>query len=243
MIRRAMTVLHRKLAANRLGLPFARSSTFRVPAALSVDGNVVPLAAPPDAGTTDAFIDIFLDDCYGLRAVRPAPRTILDIGAHAGFFSLAARREFPAAVIHAYEPSPAIGKFLQPNATSASVTVFAEAIGEENGTVRLDVGEQSVLTRVGGGGIEVRQTAFREAVRRLGGGVDLVKMDCEGAEWGILKDRAAWQGVGRLAMEYHLWAGYPFPALRAAIEDLGLHITRFDPPTRDFGVLLAGRKG
>jgi len=35
--------------------------------------------------------------------------------------------------------------------------------------------------------------------------VDLVKLDCEGAEWSILSDSKAWKNVGRLAMEYHLF--------------------------------------
>jgi FkbM family methyltransferase len=242
MIHRVMTVLRRKAAAHRLGLPFTRSSTFRVPAALPIDGRLVSLAAPPDAGTTDAFIDIFLDDCYRLRSLREAPRTIVDIGAHAGFFSWAARREFPGATIHAYEPNPAVRKFLQPNARHANVIVHDEAVGENDGTVRLDVGEQSVLTRVAAGGLPVRQTAFREVVRRLGGSIDLVKMDCEGAEWGILQDRAAWQSVRWLTMEYHLWSGYSFSALLSAVAGIGMRVKKFDPPRRDFGVLLAGRE-
>lgn len=35
--------------------------------------------------------------------------------------------------------------------------------------------------------------------------MDLVKLDCEGAEWSILQDRGAWENVGHLTMEYHLF--------------------------------------
>jgi hypothetical protein len=39
------------------------------------------------------------------------------------------------------------------------------------------------------------------------GSVDLLKMDCEGAEWDIFKQREPWQKVRHLAMEYHLDLG------------------------------------
>jgi Methyltransferase FkbM domain len=51
----------------------------------------------------------------------------------------------------------------------------------------------------------IAQCAFAEAVTRLGQ-VDLLKLDCEGAEWAILSDPAPWRSVRSLVMEYHLWA-------------------------------------
>jgi len=50
-----------------------------------------------DNGSKVAFIDILFDDCYGLRGLPKSVQRILDIGAHAGLFSLAARSRFPNA--------------------------------------------------------------------------------------------------------------------------------------------------
>jgi hypothetical protein len=41
-------------------------------------------------------------------------------------------------------------------------------------------------------------------VERLGGSVDLLKLDCEGAEWEIFDDLEPFKAVGMVRMEYHL---------------------------------------
>ena len=45
------------------------------------------------------------------------------------------------------------------------------------------------------------------ALQRIGGRVDLLKMDCEGAEWDILRDQTSLQKARMTAMEYHLFGG------------------------------------
>ncbi|MEO7049193.1 MAG: hypothetical protein ABI091_28065, partial [Ferruginibacter sp.] len=35
---------------------------------------------------------------------------------------------------------------------------------------------------------------------------DILKLDCEGAEWDLFEDEVAWQKIRGLTMEYHLWA-------------------------------------
>ena len=49
------------------------------------------------------------------------------------------------------------------------------------------------------------QIAFADAVAKLCVG-DVLKLDCEGAEWDIFSDSVPWTKVHRLCMEYHLWA-------------------------------------
>ena len=160
------------------------------------------ISAPRDIGTSSAFVDIFIDDVYGLSKLSDV-RTIIDVGAHAGFFSLASRMRFPEAIIHAYEPNPATLPFLKSQAMTGRFDVFAEAVGCSDGMVSVDQGLDSVHATTHSGG-DVPMISIRRAIERIGGTVDLLKLDCEGAEWEILTDTAAIRAVKYLRMEYHL---------------------------------------
>ncbi|MDT4966827.1 MAG: hypothetical protein QOJ64_1564, partial [Acidobacteriota bacterium] len=87
----------------------------------------------------------------------------------------------------------------------------------------------------------IKQIAFREAVARLGDRVDLVKLDCEGGEWDILRDGESWQRVRFLTMEFHLWAGYTIGELKSRVSSLGFDIRRLQSRGPEFGILVACR--
>jgi FkbM family methyltransferase len=192
-------------------------------------------------GVRSAFIPIFFDDCYGLeRASRV--RTVLDIGANIGVFGLAARINFPDALIHAYEPNADLESKLRTQAEAADFKYFLEAVGAESGRVALDRNDDPVLsrTRAAEEGT-VPQVAFRTALERLGGEADFVKVDCEGAEWTFISDRDAWQKVRYLSMEYHLWPSHTVPELLETVGGLGFTVTHHQPASADYGLLLAER--
>jgi FkbM family methyltransferase len=130
---------------------------------------------------------------------------------------------------------------LSTQATAAGFTYFLEAVGKENGLVVLDVNQDSVLTRSNPDPRgTVPQIAFRTAVRRLGDSVGLVKLDCEGAEWGLLADADIWRRVDSLAMEYHLWSGHTDQEARAVVQGLGFRVVR-QQPLLGSGILWARR--
>jgi len=208
-----------------------------------VDSRTARLNLPGDGGTKTAFVDVLMDDCYRLRTFPKTTRTVLDIGAHAGLFSIAGRLAFPNAKIHAYEPNPQMLPFLSNQAETAHFSFFGEAVGLAEGRISLDSGADSVHTRThrteqG----EIHCTSFASAVARLGGAVDLVKLDCEGAEWEILKDEKTWKDVSNLTMEFHLWAGYTIEELKARIVQLGFEVRHCNLCGKDFGLLQAIRK-
>lgn len=72
-----------------------------MPKTISWDGREVNLSYPDEPTTFITFLECMLDDVYGRSRVKAAPRSILNIGANPGFFSLKARICFPGAVIHA----------------------------------------------------------------------------------------------------------------------------------------------
>src|SRR5262249_33170599 len=123
---RAAVFLRTQKRAREFGIPFLLRRSFRIPQRLAVNGEWIPLQHPNEHGCRMDFIGAFIDDAYGLRRIRHATgvRTIVDIGANCGWFSIAARSFFPVATIHAYEPNPRITPFLRHNVAAIGVEVF-----------------------------------------------------------------------------------------------------------------------
>src|SRR5947208_11020413 len=106
VIDRLLGLARRLQRAREFGFPYSRDKFWTLPLAIRIDGRMMPLTLPRDEGTRIACKDIFLDDVYGLTELKVSPRTIVDIGGHAGLFALCARILFPDAEIHSYEPNP-----------------------------------------------------------------------------------------------------------------------------------------
>jgi hypothetical protein len=83
LISRTLLLLKRRLRASKYGINF--SGTFRQKV---LDGN------------SDCFINIFIDDEYGLKVLSAAPKTILNLGANVGLFSVFASDCFADSLIH-----------------------------------------------------------------------------------------------------------------------------------------------
>lgn len=180
-----------------------------------------------------AFVDIFLDDVYRLHGMRNADiKTIVDVGANVGVFAVCARLYFPASCIHAYEPNEGLLGYLSRHAESAGFQVFSEAVGSSNSMVALRKGHESVLTTVQEDptGTTV-QVNLRTVASRIGGRVDLIKLDCEGAEWNLLAEKNAWRPFRRITMEYHLSDGRRHADVIAALRDVSFEVVShvFDP--------------
>ncbi|MCI0746945.1 MAG: FkbM family methyltransferase [Verrucomicrobia subdivision 3 bacterium] len=215
-----------------------------LPSEIRIGSNNLRLHLPEDGGTRTAFIDVLLDDCYHIWDLPDAVQSVADIGCHAGLFAIAARERWSRAIIHAYEPNVALKTCYEQHAAQANFKVYPEAVGLSSGTVALIPDPESVQVRTAeakNGGIP--QVAFREVLARLGGSADVVKLDCEGAEWEILQDDVSWQQVRLLTMEFHLWAGYTLEELKSRVARIGFRIRCCDVTGPDFGLLLAERRG
>ena len=217
---------------------------FRMPSQVFVAGQHVPLALPGNDAAGADFIQCFMWNAYGLGHGLPEVRTILDIGAHAGFFSLAARGRYPAATIHAYEPNPRILPFLRANTAASGVTVFPEALGGTEGFVAIvdDGPSDQARTRpaVEGAGA-IRQVGLETAIERIGGKVDLLKLDCEGAEFQILRPAGFWDRVRHIRLEYHLYSGGSVDELKSALAKLGFSVIRLRQEHAEAGIIWAAR--
>ena len=208
-----------------------------LPDRLRLFGETLALKYPDDPTLISDVINILLDDEYGLRNIRPPVITVVDIGANIGLFSLWARHHFPSAMIHAYEPNDAIWNFTVGNLRKAKVVLFNEGVGSEESAGTLVLGHSSRLaaTKKDPRG-SVKLTGIDTVIERLGGRwLDLLKIDCEGAEWDIFLRRDAFRTVRHIRMEYHLNQRHDMVCLEAVTSELGFKITRLIP-NHEFGI-------
>lgn len=182
---------------------------------------------------------------------------VMDIGAAFGDFAVSVARGRPRTKIFAFEPLPEFFARLQEhirlNATP-NVHPFAEAIAEESGTLLLHT--ETGLPgqhRTGQGGrrpdadaLSVPAITLDAAFARLGlERCDLLKLDCEGAEFGILfgASRETLGKVGKIVLEYHDgFTPRSHQHLVRLLEDNGFQVdTVPNPVHRELGLLYASR--
>ncbi|HEV2214017.1 MAG TPA: FkbM family methyltransferase, partial [Terracidiphilus sp.] len=102
---------------------------------------------------------------------------------------------------------------------------------------RVQQGGEAAVT-----GHEVSQVTLETSVERMGGAVDLLQMNCEGAEWEILRPGPWWRAVRNLRMEYHLFGDETTAQARAMVQALGFHVTRCRQTGEKGGMIWALRR-
>ena len=206
------------------------------------DGTRVHLTGHPHDVITLSVI--FVREDYG-RFENAG--TIVDIGANFGAFTLYATRNGARRVL-AYEPNTAAFRCrqrnVQANHTEAMVSASRLAVaGRAGDQVRFPGAErlQSHRGRWRERRLEtVRTTNLAEILERAAPqGVDLLKLDCEGAEYDILlESRSALSRVREIRMEYHLGRS---DELIGFLQRCGFQIVLFRPESAANGNLWARR--
>lgn len=147
--------------------------------------------------------------------------SVVDIGAGIGEFTVFAAALYPSCRVVGFEPFPESFSLLQENLRlnhTTNVRVFSTAVSGKKGDLLLDFsggeplqiqglqqarGEASPASQAF---IPVRSVTLDEALKEAGiKTCDLLKLDCEGAEYEILFQApdSVWQGIQRIVMEYH----------------------------------------
>ncbi len=194
------------------------------------------------------FIEIMLDDCYHLKQWSKkleSQSNILDIGGNIGLFSLAARQYFPEATIHSYEPNPRLETYLSHQAKVGNFDYYMSGIGQKDGKLKLNFSDKkasmnttSIVDEKG----NITMLSFEKAVEKLKNNIDLLKMDCEGAEWDILQATDVWKKIKNLELEYHLYKkGQTLEKIQNMIKQMGFKIIKCKPTNQYYGNLTAIR--
>lgn len=174
------------------------------------------------------------------------PKVILDIGSNIGTSILFFHEQFPAAKVYGFEPHPETFRILQTNVGAIpSVEVFNYALGAIDKKISLSFdgadfsrfgakdATSSPLGTITAAECEVRHAG--EVVKHLGlDRVDLIKIDCEGAEYDVLSvlpgemlRHCKW-----IAGEMHDASAFNLLALLAPHFDLDLKKRMFVPSFR-----------
>lgn len=207
MIGRSVSFLRRWAAARELGLPFKGMATPVPLEKMKLCGGRRSVTQPVGCvGHWWDFVNILLDDEYGLRGLSCEPSTIVDVGANIGLFSVWARHRFPGCQLHSYEPNPEAREYLRTNLHDLGCQIHAEAVGPTAGHVRIEVDRESIVGQcVASPDGDIPMVSLKCVVDRAGGRIDLMKLDIEGGEWDILRatDPGVFSRIDRLHLEYH----------------------------------------
>ena len=179
---------------------------------------------------------------------------VMDVGAGVGDFSLYAAKRHPSCFVYAFEPFPESFELLLENLRRnevENVLAFPEAIAAQTGRAVLDLSAGEPL-QIGTAatdttqGLVVPALSLADALERAGGRCDLLKLDCEGAEYGILYHTpdAALRRIRRIVMEYHEGtAPHTRSDLVAFLSEKGLQVRTYPNPVHShLGFLYAWRE-
>ncbi|MBI5564989.1 MAG: FkbM family methyltransferase [Chloroflexi bacterium] len=195
-----------------------------------------------------------LDRDYERGAALQADWTIIDIGAGLGDFTAYAAWRSPNGTVLAFEPFPESFALLEQNLqlnNARNVEAQPYAVADTPGKLLLNIGSehavQHTTTEQGTNAIEVPAITLDsifadQAVTHC----DLLKMDVEGAEYGILLHASAdtLRKIKRIALEYHdhTPAG-KHQRLRECLTGHGFQVTLQPNPVHDhLGYLYAERR-
>lgn len=217
----------RYLMARRYGIEYRGTTVSEYPTKVKLNNRYISIGEPLGDDCIYDFWNVLLDDEYGLSKVEGPVDTIVDIGVNMGIFLLAAWHHYPNSQLFGYEPNPLAFERARSNTAEISSSIFNEAVGSVQGMCRISDHLQSRLTAtdVCEDG-EITMTAFSEVVHRAGGHVDLLKMDCEGAEWDILLDNKSLKQVREIRMEYHLFEDKKIECLFSLLSAAGHRVVK-----------------
>lgn len=162
--------------------------------------------------------ETLLDSFYERYGFTPQDGWIIvDIGGGIGDYTIFAAHDRDKAHVIAFEPFPESYRLLQTNLTLNqihNVLLSSQAVGSQTGIMQFGAEpadplsrQTSVVSGVATGESLVVQSVSLEAVvdQLAGGHLDLIKLDCEGAEFDILMNSPAvvLEKIDRIVLEYH----------------------------------------
>ncbi|MFO1497107.1 MAG: FkbM family methyltransferase [Verrucomicrobiota bacterium] len=161
---------------------------------------------------------------YALAALHERHQIIVDVGAWLGNFALNAAVLNPRASVFALEPEPANFTFLTRRAPP-NVVPLRLAVADQCGVREIFISDnsqghtvyRSLLNPTHSRSIPIRAVTFAQLIELVGGRVDFMKINAEGAEYDILPS-PEFRDVGEAIVEIHLEGGQDGLGLLARVK-------------------------
>jgi FkbM family methyltransferase len=173
-----------------------------------------------------------------------ADAIVIDVGANIGDFAIMAARKCPAGRVIAVEPLRSAGQMIEAQArlnNLNNITWVHAVLSDRTGTSAANRPGSEYDTAEGAAEqVESRTLPQLMADLQLDR-VDLLKLDCEGAEWDILPSaEAVLPRVRQITMEFHCERGWTVEKLANWLRSRGFVVRHTDGP--GMGLLWARRE-
>lgn len=210
------------------------------------------LSGPIESSLLFLFHEIWIRKAYSRNGFDVHEGdTVVDIGANIGVFAIHAAQTARAVTVHAFEPHPGISDQLESNVRRSGLSnVFVHrcAVGAITGSRNfVDTGNW-LTCRIddAASGTPVSCLSLDDAFKNANvARCNLLKLDCEGAEWEILRGAsdAALACVARIVGEFHFAPGTPDAAasFRTLLETRGFEVAFTEVSGSDCGIFAARR--
>ncbi len=186
--------------------------------------------------------------------VRSAPLVVIDIGAHIGTFSVSTAVRYPNSRVYSYEPLKANYDLLVSNVEGNHLNrVFPKmvAVSGKKGTAVLHVSSENTgghsMFYSGGTEVKIETIPLAEVFSSNGlSRCDLLKMDCEGAEYDILFSAPdeVLKSIRNMVLEYHNLDGFTCKDIVSHLERNGFAVEFVGKPRFErnaIGIIMAKR--
>jgi FkbM family methyltransferase len=217
------------------------------------------LISPPDEPMLTMVEEIWSKQCYLPTGYQFRPgQSIIDIGANIGVFAVWAATLNPEGRVISVEPSPRMCRFLHANALRNklnNLTILQAACAGKRGQIGMYSRGSEVMntlyTRDNYGStfsppISVEALTLADIFERFEiDTCDLLKLDCEGAEYEILfqSEKETLRRIANITMEYHLGLNDHTPGkLAAFLESHGFSVQWSPPLDVESGYLCAKQR-
>jgi FkbM family methyltransferase len=197
-------------ARDRFGTLIAVRSTlglfFRFDHAAYVPSKFGPVALRPGTADLHVYDEVMVDDCYRVD-VDPAPKFIVDAGAHIGLSARVFAARFPDAKIYCLEVDEQNAAMAVRN-TRAYPNIHVLRAGLWSGASTIAISNPAAATwsfRVHQSSTGIPAFGVHDLMRKFEiPTIDLLKIDVEGAEVDVLETAPVWiDRVGVMVIELH----------------------------------------
>lgn len=162
---------------------------------------------------------------------------IIDIGANIGCFTALSLWKLPRAKVIACEPEPdnisLLRDMVRLNNWTGRCVIVPEAITETSGTMTLFLvaGRTHSLFKAekATGEVVVQCTTLEQVMKKANvDKCDFLKIDCEGAEYGIIRSgpRSLWDNVSKVVVEWHEASGHTMEELETLLRNRDFEVRR-----------------